>query len=140
MCDILKCIDAPVKRNDIEACHRLKNRNVIVKFSRRKDCSLALYNKKKLKDMDLRKIGLPKNNIYVNESLCGYYKGLWNMCKMIKSQGLIHSFWVSNGSVRYNFVAKGDFKFVTHEEDLYKAFPQVNFNDLRKPYGPISQD
>ncbi|XP_057310282.1 uncharacterized protein LOC130648259 [Hydractinia symbiolongicarpus] len=83
LCHILKKIDIDITPDNIKACHRLKKRDrVIVKFSRRKDCLETLFNRSKLKNIDGRVFDLSAGTkIYINESLCSYYKNIWNKCK-----------------------------------------------------------
>ena len=53
-------------------------KKVIIKLSKRKDVTRVMNNKKKLKSMKPQNIGLPSGcKIYINESLCKYYKYLW---------------------------------------------------------------
>ena len=63
------CIIAP---KFIDDCHRLvKNDDqVIVKFTRRKDCKQVLQVKKELKDLNADDLDLPRGTkIFVNQSL-----------------------------------------------------------------------
>ena len=53
-------------------------KKVIIKLSKRKDAARVMNDKKKLKSMKPQNIGLPSGcKIYINESLCKYYKYLW---------------------------------------------------------------
>ena len=122
-------IDAPVDPQNIEACHRLKSddngrsNKVIVKFSKRRDMVRVMNKKKSLKNANLYGAGLPAStSLFINPSLCSYYKYLWSKCKALWSGKLISSFWVSNGSLR---IKLGDdtVKSVTHKDDLKALFP-----------------
>ena len=64
----------------IEACHRLtKSDRTIVKFSRRKECQHLIRIKKGLKDLHPTNLRFPQGTkVYINDSLCQYYRGLWN--------------------------------------------------------------
>ena len=78
---VLRGIDAEVDTENIESCHRLKGKGskgrVILKLSKTKDAEKTKLNKKKLKNIDHRKIGLSSGTkVSINESLCGYYKQL----------------------------------------------------------------
>ena len=56
----------------------------IFKFSRRKDCEHIMRRKselRKLKPSDLDLLNGTK--LYINESLCRYYRYLWNQCKKL---------------------------------------------------------
>ena len=62
--------DTPVDPANIEACHRLKSKarpkKVIIKLSKRKDVFNILQLKKKLKSVDIRKVGI--------SGIFGFYK------------------------------------------------------------------
>ena len=80
-CRILGEFDIVCDSKDIEDFHRIKRDRTIIKFiSRRK--STVLNKKKKLKNLDTGKYGRNDGSrIYMNESLCPYYRGLWVKCK-----------------------------------------------------------
>ena len=80
----------------IEACHRVGRTNdtVMAKFSRRKDCQHVWSVKKDLKKLTLEDLELPGNNkLFINRSLCPYYKMLWSKSKKLHSLSKIHSFF-----------------------------------------------
>ena len=121
--------DAPVDPQNIEACHRLKSddngpsNKVIVKFSKRKDMVRVMNKKKYFKNANLDDTGLPPStSLFINPSLCSYYKYLWSKCKALWSGKLLSSFWVSNSSLQ---IKLGDdtVKSVTHKDDLKALFP-----------------
>ena len=95
----------------MEACHRLRNKHrTIVKFSSRRKIA-EIFNKKKiLKDTGSR--------IYINESLCPYYKGLWNKCRNLKTEDKIHSFWTHNGNVKIKIYENSTPTILTHDVDV----------------------
>ena len=79
VCRILHHIGVNISEDKIEACHRLgKNSDrIIVKFSSRKDCQHTMRVKEDLKDLDATDLDLPAGTkLYINESLCPYYRGL----------------------------------------------------------------
>ena len=61
----------------------------IVKFSKRKDSNRIRKVKKNLKGMDLSSIGI-RSPVYINHSLCKYYKMLWEKCKKLCVNKFIH--------------------------------------------------
>ena len=78
-----------------------------------------LQCKKKLKPVDITKVGLPKGTlVFIIQSLCSYYKYLWSLCKRLLSKKLIHSFWVSNGNVNLKVRENTPVLLVTHVSDL----------------------
>ena len=87
----------------IEACHRVGRTNdtVIVKFSRRKDCQHVWNVKKDLKKLTLEDLELPGNSkLFINRSLCPYYKMLWSKGKKLHSLSKIHSFFISGDTIK----------------------------------------
>ena len=76
-------LNVAIDPSNIEDCHWLKNnepKKVIFKFARREDDNLIQKDKKKLKGMNLCSIGI-NNPVFINDSLCLYYKMLWRKCK-----------------------------------------------------------
>ena len=73
-----------ISGDKIEACHRLdknSDRTILV-FSSRKDCEHRICVKKDLKDLDATDLDLPAGTkLYINHSLCPYYRRLWNETK-----------------------------------------------------------
>ena len=77
----------------IEACHRIGRTNdtAIVKFSRRKDCQHVWSIKKDLKKLAMEYLELPGNSkLFINRSLCPYYKMLWSKSKKLDSLSKIY--------------------------------------------------
>ena len=79
---ILAAIDALVNTDLAEDCHRIPSKvspkKVILKLSYRKNSRWVLLNKKKLKQLKPETLNLPAGvKIYINKSLCPYYKKLW---------------------------------------------------------------
>ena len=125
--EVLDAIGAPVNTDLVEDCHRIPSKGspkkVILKLSRRKDSRRVLLNKKKLKQLKPESLNLPASvKIYINESLCPYYKKLWTKCKKLWDAKRILSFWVSNGSIRVKLVNE-NVSIITHDCDLEKLFP-----------------
>ena len=98
-----------IGQRDIQACHRMKNNQTVVKFSSKKDYLQILRVKKQLKDFHRR--NFPDcTKIFVNESICPYYKGLWNKCKAIKNENKLHQFYTINGIIKVKLVEHGSVK------------------------------
>ena len=88
--------------NDINACHRLRGDKTIVKFCKRKICQNVLRKKKSSKKVKPSDVGLSEETpLFINESLCSYYKGLWNKFKESWNEKLIYSYFTINGNVKY---------------------------------------
>ena len=78
-----------------EACHHVGKTTdtVIVKFSKRKDCQHVWSIKKGLNNLTMEDLELHRNNkLFINRSLCPYYKMLWSTSKKLHSLSKIHSF------------------------------------------------
>ena len=105
---VLRGIDVEVDTENIESGHHLKgkgsNGKVILKLSKRKDAEKIKLNKKKLKNIDHKK-------------MCGYYKLLWSKFKKLFLEKKIASFWVTNGTVKVKLL-NDQIRSITHEVDL----------------------
>ena len=125
VCKVFNSIGFDLEEDSIEACHRLtKSDRTIVKFFRRKDCQHLMRIKKGLKDLNPTNLSFPEGTkIYVNDSLCPYYRGLWNECKRLWNNKNIYSYFTDNGTVRIKQVENGPYKSITHN-DLRAIFPE----------------
>ena len=132
-----KAVNINIKQTDIEACHRLKQKDgeegpkkTIVRFVNRKLCERLLSASKKFKQHSVySKAGL-KNVIYINNNLCGYNKFLWGKTKYLYQKKSINKFWVFNGVINV-LIAENDSPIkITHLNDLIELFP--NDVNLRK--------
>ena len=92
-----KDINIDVSETDIEACHRLPvrrnatnaSKRVIVKFVNRKDAESIMSKKFTLSSTDFSRLNI-NNKVYVNPSLCPYYRYLWGRCKDLQRRKMIH--------------------------------------------------
>ena len=123
---VFNSIGFDIGEDRIEACHRLaKSDCTIVKFSRRKDCQHLIRIKKGLKDLNPINMSFPEcKKIYVNDSLCPYYSGLWNDCKKLWNNNTIYLCFIVNGTVSIKQVENGPYKTITHVSDLRAVFPE----------------
>ena len=55
--------------------------------------------------------------VFINESLCSYYKLLWSKCKKLYLEKKIASFWVTTGTVKIKLL-NDQVHSITHEVDL----------------------
>ena len=119
-----------VEGKEIHACHRLKDSDrVIIKFSNRKDSLQVLRVKKDLKSLDPTELDFPEGTrIFINEILCGYYRGFWNKCKKLKGMGKLHVFLVSNGTIKVRILENDRAKPITHATDL--KCPDIDVDNL----------
>ena len=125
-------IGVQVDERDSQACHRLKEKDrTVVKFANRKDCLKILRVKKDLKSLDPTELDfLESTKIYINESLCPYYRGIWNKCKKLRAIQKIHQFYTISGLIRVKLEETGPSREITHMIDLKELFPDVNIENL----------
>ena len=100
---VFEKVGCNIDSSNIEACHRItkKNDRVIVKFSRRKDCQRVLSVKKNLQKLKMEDIGLTGDNkVFINHSVCPYYRLLWSKSKVLLHMGKINRLIVSKGTVK----------------------------------------
>ena len=118
-------LNVVVDPSNVEDCHWVASRTskkVIIKLSRRKDANKIRRVKKNLKNLNLSSLGI-KNPVFINGSLCSYYKMLWSKCKKLSSNKLIIAFWVSNSSIRLKTSENDRINIITHLSDLEEFFP-----------------
>ena len=127
---IFKKVGCDIKSDNIEACHRVgRQNNVIIKFSKRKDCQQVFSVKKDLSKLDMKEVDLPEGTqIYINQSLCPYYKSLWSKSKKLRSLGKIHSFFISNSAIKLKIHENSEPIAITHSSDFKQHFPDVNLS------------
>ena len=119
--------DTPVDLANIQASHRLKSKarpkKVIIKFSERNDVFSPLQHKMKLRSLDITKVGVPLETlVFINQSLCSYYKYLWSLCNRLHLKKLMYSFWVSNDNVSLKVRRNSTVLLVTNVSDQEKQF------------------
>ena len=132
--NILEKVRMEVPAKDIDACHRVgKQGRVIVKFLRKKDCQQILSVKKDIQKVNATDLDLPNTTIkfYLNESLCPSYGMLWSKSKTFFTLGKIHSYFISNGSVKIRLQEKGPSIPITHTADFEKYFPGMDLSAPR---------
>ena len=82
-----------------------------------------------LKDLDATNLDLPAGTkLYMNDSLCPYYRGLWNEAKKLQSRKKIFSYFTVSGTVRIRLQEKGPYSIITHMDDLKELFPGEDFS------------
>ena len=119
MLSVLERVVCKTDPDNIEDFHQLskKSDNVIIRFSRRKDCQHVLRVKNDLRNLNLRDLGFHgKNKIYINRSFCQYYRILWSKSKKLHSMGRIYSFYITGESI----------KIKVHENSTPLAITHVN--------------
>ena len=115
-----------VDLSNVEDCHWIKSskgpKKVIVKLSRCKNANKICLLKKGLKGMNLSSLGI-NSTVYINDSLCTYYKMLWGKCRKHLLNKYIYSFWVTNGTIKLKTVENGRVYAITCRNDWVELFP-----------------
>ena len=96
--EICKDSDIVITSSDIEGCHSLPlgrnstrdNNRVIVKFVKRKHSELMLSLKKSISS---------KSKVYINNSLCLYYRVLWGKCEELQRKGKVNQVFYPRAAV-----------------------------------------
>ena len=129
---VFKKIGVEIDERDVQACRRLKEKErTIVKFVSRKDCLQILRVKKELKSLDPTELDFPENTeIFINESVCPYYRGIWNKCKKLRAIQKIHQFYTISGLIRVKLEETGPSRIITHMVDLKELFPDIDIENL----------
>ena len=96
---------------------------VIVKFSLRKDCEQIISAKKDLKKVKTQDIGLTDNeSIFINTSLCPYYRMLWPKCIRLHELGDITNFYISSGTIKVKIIENSSPIAIMHTQGFTKYF------------------
>lgn len=91
----------------------------------RKNCENTIRVKKGLKNLDATVLELPAGTkLYLNDSLCPYYRRLWNEAKKLWSKKKIFSYF----HVRARLEEKGPYSIIKHIDDLKKLSLDENFS------------
>ena len=130
--NVFREIGVNINERDIQACHRLREKDrTIVKFVNRKDCTNILRVKKDLKHLDPSKRSFSEGTkIFINESLCPYYRGIWNKCKKLRANQKLHQFYTINGIVRVKLEENSPPRSIIHMLDLANLFPDIEVDSL----------
>ena len=132
VCELIEKVTVVnVHQNCLELCHLLpsakKNNKIIAKFSRSKDAESVLWNKNKNEKFNPRSIDNDSSKVFINESLCHYYKFLWCKCKKLWGEEWIKAFWVSNSKIQLRIEPEVALSRISHIQDLQKLLPDYNF-------------
>ena len=122
---IFQKIGCTIDPSFIDDCHRLGKNNdrVIVKFTCRKDCKQILKVKKDLRNLDMEDLDLPRGTkIYINQSLCPYYRILWSKAKRLQNIGSIDNFYISSGTIKIKVTENSSLIMITHLGDFQDPF------------------
>ena len=130
VCKAITKAGVDITPDDIEDCHRVGNKGqTIIKFGERKVSRQVLsvrkdLNKVKMSDIDLT----GQSTLYINQSLCPYYRMLWSKTKTLYKKGKIDSFHVSNGNIKIRLQENVRPITISLTHDFIKYFPEVDLS------------
>ena len=135
--DVVNNTGGNYSKSDFHAIHKLKNTNIVIlKSVNRRTTLNILKSKKNLKNLNheqkqkLSDHGL-RNKIYINESLCPYYRGLFGKCNALFKKNLLKNFYTVNGMIK--IIDNQDIKHtIGHNYDLVSLFGQDTLDSLPK--------
>ena len=144
--DIFSVAGVKVYPRDFHAVHRVRGKTVIAKLVNRKDASSILRKKgilRKLSGKDRGKLGVGVNTkIYVNESLCPYYRFIFGKCNALFKTNRISASYTMNGVIKIvtndlledgsSNVVGGVTQNIGHLNDLYRLFGRDLIDSLVK--------
>ena len=119
-------LEVVVETMDIVVCPRWKETSrIVVKLINRKDTQNVLEEKHKLRsinfydDDDDDNTGTNnKRKIFINQSLSPHYRNLYGMVEDLNNEGLIGSFWITNGTIKIKESSRSKLVSITHESYL----------------------
>ena len=82
----------PTNVEDYDWVGRRTSKKVIIRLSRRKDANQNTQGEQKIEKSKLSSLGI-KTPVFINDSLCSYYKMLWSKYRKLSLNKLIHAFW-----------------------------------------------
>ena len=130
VCKAIAKAGVEVSGKDIDDCHRIgKRATTIVKFCKRKVSKQVLNVRKDLTKLSMENLQLTgQGKLYINQSLCPYYRVLWSKSKSLHRMGKIFSYYVSNGTVKIKIQETSKPLSIMHKSDLEKLFPDVDLS------------
>ena len=127
VCLALSLTGTTVTRDDLQACHRMKNKEkVIVKFKDRKQRNKVIFSRKELKSKgeQLRELQFGPS-LFINDSMCFENQSLFYKCRQLKNVGKLFSFWFFNNTLNVKLIENGPITKIFHISDLENLL-QIN--------------
>ena len=126
-----------VTPDDLQACHRLKNKEkVIVKFKDRQQrkaniFSKVIFNRKELKSKgeQLRYLQF-SSSLFINDSMCFENQSLFYRCQQLKNVGKLFSFWFFNNMLNVKLIENGLVTKIFHIIDLENLLQVDSIEEL----------
>ena len=132
VCIACSLTDHEVKPDDLQACPRLKKKDiVIVKFKCRKQKRSILINRKNFRNKSdvVTQINF-YGRLFVSESMCHENHQLSYKCRQLKNVGKIHSTCFSNNSVDVKLNERGQPTKIHHVIDIEKLLGVDNLDEF----------
>ena len=77
----------------------------------------------------MENLKLPGNSkLFINRSLCPYYKMLWSKSKKLHSLSKYIVFFISGDTIKIRVKENSSSLSITHVDDFSKHFPDVNLS------------
>ena len=74
-------------------------------------------------------LDLPRGTkIYINQSLCSYYRILWLKAKRLQNIGSIDNFYISSGTIKIKVTENSSPITITHLDDFKIHFPDIDLS------------
>ena len=68
-----------------------------------------------MRNLDMKDLDLPRDTkIYINQSLCFYYRIFWSKAKRLQNIGSIDNFYVSSGTIKIKVTENSSQITITH--------------------------
>ena len=67
---------------------------------------------------------------WTTESLCPYYRRIWNKCKKLREKQKVYQYYTINGLIRLRIQESGPAKTITHMVDLQNLFPDIDIDSF----------
>ena len=131
ICQALSLTDTPVSTGDLEACHRMRQRDwVIVKFSTRKKRNDVIFKKKSLngKSDELKNLGFTSAKLFSSDSMCHENHQLFYRCRQLKRWGLLDLAWFFSNCIYIKVGKNSDATKIKHVCDIEKALNMENID------------
>ena len=88
----------------------------------------AQYSRRECLDV-VEDFKLPgQNKLFINRSLCPYYKVLCSKSKKLHSLGKIFSFYISGDTIKIKVSENSSSLSITHVDDFGKYFPDIDLS------------
>ena len=106
---------------DIEACHRIGKRGVVIaRFVNRKFANEGLYKGKNLKGNKIYTKSGETSPIYINNSFCVPFQYIGYVVRKLKKRELIEEYKIKNGVFQIKKVSSDNFVEISHKCDFEK--------------------